>query len=132
MKGEKEVVLALPYNIIDEHDIQSPLVDVTHDAGKEDFREAMDILSDMVKGIEQLQPAQLERIAELVHAVADISAVPADAIDSFQDSIQGSNFAEELIAELGEPELAMPATEVGSEAQVTIGTVFGIGTKRPV
>ena len=102
-------------------DIQSPLVDITHDAGKEDFREAMDILSDMVKGIEQLQPAQLERIADLVHAVADISAVPADAIDSFQDSIQGSDFAEELIAELGKPELAMPGTDIGAEAQVTIG-----------
>lgn len=109
-------------------DVQSPLVDITHDAGKEDFREAMDILSDMVKGIEQLQPAQLERIAELVHAVADISAVPADAIDSFQDSIQGSDFAEELIAELGKPELAMPGTEIGAEAQVTIGDEqFSVG-----
>lgn len=109
-------------------DIQSPLVDITHEAGKEDFREAMDILSDMVKGIEQLQPAQLERIAELVHAVADISAVPADAIDSFQDSIQESDFAEELIAEFGRPELALPGTEIGTEAQVTIGDEqFSIG-----
>lgn len=109
-------------------DIQSPLVDLTHDAGREDFRDAMDILSDMVKGIEQLQPAQLERIAELVHAVADISAVPADAIDAFQDSIQDSDFAEELISELGKPELAMPGTEIGAEAQVTIGDEqFSVG-----
>lgn len=109
-------------------DIQGPLVDLTHEAGKDDFHDAMDILSDMVKGIEQMQPAQLERIAELVHAVADISSVPADAIDAFQESIQGSDFAEELIAELGKPELTIPGTEVGAEAQVTIGDEqFSVG-----
>lgn len=102
-------------------DVQNPLVDLTHDAGREDFKEAMDILSDMVKEIGPLQPEQMERIANLVHAVADISEIPADAVDTFQENILGTDFAEELIAELGKPEVAMPDTEVGMDIQVTIG-----------
>lgn len=104
-----------------EDDIQNPIVDLTAESGKSDFREAMDILSDMVKGMDQIAPEQLNRISELVHAVADISEVPADAIDAFQDSIQGADFAEDLIAELGKPELTTAETEIGAEAQVSIG-----------
>lgn len=104
-----------------EEDIQSPLVDLTHDAGKEDFHEAMDVLSDMVMEIAPTQMEQLDRIADLVHAVADISPVPADAIDSFQDSIHGSDFASELIEEIGKPEITLSETEAMTEAQVTLG-----------
>ena len=104
-----------------QEDVQSPLADLTHDAGKSDFHEAMDILSDMIKGIENMQPEQLERIADLVHAIADISAVPADAVDSFQESIQGLDFAEDLIAEIGKPEILSTEIDIGGEAQVTIG-----------
>lgn len=104
-----------------QEDVQSPLADLTHDAGKTDFKDAMDILSDMVKGIENFQPEQLERISDLVHAIADISAVPADAVDSFQESIQGLDFAEDLIAEIGKPEILSTEIDIGGEAQVTIG-----------
>lgn len=34
-----------------QEDVQSPLADLAHDVGKTDFKDAMDILSDMVKGI---------------------------------------------------------------------------------
>lgn len=102
-------------------DVQNPLVDLTHGVGKEDFREAMDILSDMVKELGSLQPEQMERISDLVHAVADISEIPADAVDTFQDSIQETDFAEELIAEIGKPEVVASEPEIGMNVQVTIG-----------
>lgn len=104
-----------------QEDVQSPLADLTHDAGKTDFRDAMDILTDMVKGIDNMQPEQLERIADLVHAIADMSSIPADAIDFFQDGIQGLDFAEELIAEIGKPEITPLDMEIAGDVQVTIG-----------
>ena len=56
----------------------------------------------------------------MVHAIADISEVSADAIGSFIDSIQDTDFANELIAEIGKPEIVIPETDIG-EAVVSIG-----------
>lgn len=112
--GDTEGVVSL------EQDVISPIIDMAAEAGKTDFKEAIEVLTDIANGVENLQPEELSKFTDLVRAVADISLVPADAIDTFQGGIENVDFANEIIAELGTPDV-VGGEEVIPEVQVTIG-----------
>lgn len=119
-----------------EDDVVNSIIDFAKDAGKDDFRESFDILADRLNAAERIAPEQLERITDLAKAIAEISPVPADAIDSFVESIDDSGIADELINEIGTPditpEMDIPGLGDGQEVSVTIGDTDLVITKEGI